>query len=233
VTATRAAWQPARVDALVATWTAPHPGWAPEKGGPNGWPEQVASVVVDAGGGEPLVLIDPLAPRPGAAADAFWSWLEERRAARGALAILLSNPYHGRSAPEIVARWPETRVHGHPLSHGKATVPVTRTTGDGDVAPGGVVAAAIDGLDDGELAWCIPAARALVFADAVLGAGEGRLRLAPPSWSKDAARYQQVFRGSLRRLLEGEAVERVLVSHGPSVLEGGGAALEAALAARD
>ena len=206
-----AAWSPEPVDERLSYWSAPHPGWTPASAGPTGWPERVTSAVVDVPGA-PLVLIDPLAPRGN---PAFWAWLEARRRARGGLAILLSNRYHGRSAPDILARWPDTPVYGHALTDGHATVPVTHTLSDGEPGPAGTQAVAIAGLDDGELAWRIPASSALFIADAALGRADGTLRLAPPSWLRDSSLYDSIFRPAVERALLGASV--ILVSHGDGV----------------
>ena len=210
-----AAWAPTPVDASLAYWRAPHPGWKPENAGPTGWPKDVASAVVDVDG-EPLVLIDPLAPPAGPAADAWWQWVDARRAARGGLVILVSNRYHGRSAPELVARWPGTPVYGAAATVGRASVPVTHVIADGDVAPGGIVAQAIDGLDDGEVAWHVQRSHALFVADAVLVDADGKLRPAPPSWCKDPKTYEPVFRPCLDKVLGGVRV--VIASHGEAVV---------------
>jgi glyoxylase-like metal-dependent hydrolase (beta-lactamase superfamily II) len=77
----------------------------------------------------------------------------------------------------------------------------------------------------GERVYWIPEHSALVFGDVVLGRAGG-LRL-PRSWIGEE-HYDEVVDG-LRGLLE-LPVERVLVTHGEPVLEGGHAALAAALA---
>ena len=222
-------WKPLAIDASLSYWLAPHFGWKPSNDTPDGWPEQVGCVAVDVPGA-PLVLVDPIAPngeRDPAGAAAFWAWLAGRHAARGGIAILLSNHYHGRHAPEIVAKYPGTRVYAAAITNGKASVGVTDVVGDGDVVPAGIVTRAIDGLDEGELAWHIPGSRALFFADAVLGTPDG-VRLAPPKWARDASLYDSVFVPSVRRLLALEA-EHVIPSHGPFVPGGGVRQLAAAL----
>ncbi len=204
-------WQPTALDASLSYWSAPHPGWKPEKGGPDGWPQEVRSAAVDVAGA-PLVLIDPLAPVAPEDA-AFWTWLSARRSARAGLAILLSNRYHGRSAADILTRFPETPVYSAASTDGHATVPVTHAVSDGASAPAGIVAVAIDGLDDGELAWHIPSSRTLYSADALLGTPTG-VRLAPRSWCKDSSTYDPLFLPSIRRLTS-LPIDHLLVSHGP------------------
>lgn len=46
------------------TWSALHPAWTPEDGGPEGWEQEVRSYALDAG--DSLVLFDPLVSVPDA-----------------------------------------------------------------------------------------------------------------------------------------------------------------------
>ena len=41
-------------------WTAAHPEWTPEAGGPDGWPQEVSSYAIDTP--ETFVVVDPVAP---------------------------------------------------------------------------------------------------------------------------------------------------------------------------
>lgn len=104
----------------------------------------------------------------------------------------------------------------------------------GDPLPCGVRAHRIEGTDPAECAFWIPAHRALVFADAVIGAGHGELRLCPPAWlaagEEGRERHASQLRPSIRGLVDLGA-ERVLPSHGAPVLAGGAAALAAAVLA--
>jgi glyoxylase-like metal-dependent hydrolase (beta-lactamase superfamily II) len=184
-------------------WVALHPAWKPENDTPTGWKQEVASIAYASPDGA-LVLIDPLVRD-----DATWRFLEE---ARRPIVVLHGNSYHGRSTEEVVART-------------GARVVAAAAAG----LPSGVTAVAIDGLGGSETAYLLPAVRAAVFADAVLGAGAGEVRVASPSWSDDKEGYERTFRAGLRRLLDHD-VERVLTSHGPPVLTGGRAALARALA---
>lgn len=166
------------------------------------WDEIVGSVALRDGDG--LTLIDPLAPPDGTdEARAFWRWVE----GASHVTVLLGNRFHARSSPELVARVG------------------ARVGGD---APG-VRAFAIDGLDGEELAFYLEEHETVVFADAVLGRGEGRLELAPRTWSNDPERYDTRFRPSLAPLAT-LRVERVLPAHGAPVLQRGARALADALA---
>jgi glyoxylase-like metal-dependent hydrolase (beta-lactamase superfamily II) len=205
-------WTPTRIDASLSYWLAPHFGWAPTKddGSPTTWPEQVAAAAYDAEGA-PFVLIDPIAPRDPDDAAAFWSWVEARGRARGDVALLISNRYHGRHAPEVRARFPRARVYGPESAHGLVNLEVTDRVSDGSVGPAGIVARSIANMEP-EVAWHIPSSRALFFADAVHGSGKG-VKLAPASWCADPAAYESAFVPSVRRLAGLEA-EHIIPSHG-------------------
>ena len=110
--------------------------------------------------------------------------------------------------------------------------PVTHPLLDGGVVPGGIRAFSLTGLNPDEMAFHVPEHRAVVVADSILGAGGGKLRVAPASWAEPGeegqSRYRARFRGELRRLAD-LPLDMILVSHGEPVLENGGAALAAAL----
>ena len=219
-------------------WSAPHPEWTPDKDRPGGWGRMVGCVYYEPPGrsAAPIVLIDPLAPPAGSPdATRFWSALDRdlERAARPVL-ILLGNSYHLRDATAF-----RERLAGSPGCVVSAHAETAARLGDARIEPfgaslseGGVETVPLDALDAGETAFFIREHRTLVLADAVLGAGEGRLAVAPLSWAAkgDAAeqRYREGFRSSLERLLELEP-EIVLPSHGAPILAGGREVLGAAL----
>ena len=181
-------------------WTAPHPDWTPEEGGPDGWERDVGCVYYEAPGA--VCLIDPLVPED--EAERFWRALDRdvERAGKP-VAVILTVYWHSRSADEIAARYGASRE-----------------------PPAGVEVFPIDrGYE--EVVFWLPEPRALVAGDALLGAPDGGVRLCPPSWRTKVD--DAVFRSSLARLLE-LPVERVLVSHGEPVLENGRDALARALA---
>jgi glyoxylase-like metal-dependent hydrolase (beta-lactamase superfamily II) len=221
-------WTPTRIDAELSFWLAPHFGWTPTRddGTPTQWPEQVAAAALDREGA-PFVLIDPIAPREPAEAAAFWAWVEARGRARRDVAILVSNRYHGRHAPQVLERFPAAHVYAIESVHGLVNLTVTDRLGDGGVAPGGIVARAIENMEDPEVAWHIPSSRALFFGDAVHGAGAG-LKLPPATWCRDPAAFESVLVPSLRRLVALEA-EHVIPSHGAFEPGGGVAKLRTAL----
>jgi len=152
------------------------------------------------GGPDAVVLVDPLAPPEDE--ERFWAALDRdvERAGKP-VRVLLTVSWHGRSVKAVAERY------------GAAT--------DGPL-PAGVEAHAAPAGD--ETVYWLPEHGALVFGDVVLDA-EGGVRLCPESWL-DGTLAQ--LKEELRPLLD-LPVERLLVSHGEPVLEGGHAALARAL----
>ena len=231
-----------RVDQLAAglwRWTAPHPDWTPDKAKPGGWGQRVGCVSYEpADRGEPLVLIDPLAPAEGdPSAVRFWRALDADVARRGTpVAVLLANFWHDRSAQAILDRYrakPGAEIWAHADARAHIPTEITRTFDAPARLPGGVMAYPTH-LMDAETIYYIPEHRALVVADALLGAGEGSLRVPPARWADETPegqrRYHEEFRGRLRALLD-LPIDMVLVSHGEPVLSGGAEALREALEA--
>jgi hypothetical protein len=226
-------------------WSAPHPEWTPAKDRPDGWPRMVGSIYFEAAPASPgsatgaVVLIDPLAPPAGSPeVVTFWSALD-RDVERAGLpvAIIVANGYHARGALEFDRRYAGKHgawTYAHADAVARLGFQPTRLIQAGAGLLPGVEVHPIDGLDAGETAIFIRPHRALVFADAVLGAGGGRLAVAPASWAAagEAAgqRYRERFRASLGRLLDLDP-SIVLPSHGDPVLAGGRDAFAAALAA--
>jgi hypothetical protein len=85
------------------TWTAAHPDWTPDEGGPDGWDPEVSSYMYESSDG--LVLFDPLILD-----DDTWRAVDERVASHGPPHILLTLFWHVRSSPEVANRYPGTRV---------------------------------------------------------------------------------------------------------------------------
>lgn len=216
-------------------WSSPHPEWTPEKGGPGGWEAEVASIHHE--GEDALVLIDPLVPEVPDDRERFWRALDLDLARLDGLPLvmLVSCHWHRRSAAEIAARYrerPGTAVMAHAEAAAFVAELAPRTFREGDALPGGVRGFRLEGIEPPETAFWIPARRALVFADAVIGAGSGELRLCPPSWLAAGAegkeRHASQLRPSVRRLCDLGA-ESVFPSHGSPVLASGGTALAAAV----
>jgi hypothetical protein len=192
------------------TWTAAHPAWTEDEGGPQGWDRVVRSYAYDSG--PCLVLVDPLAPP---------SLLEGLVESKD-VAVLLTEHCHVRSAADCVERFGAT-VHAPKAGVPKLSLPA-RGYEQGETLPGGVVAQlacyAIETI------FWIPAERAIVVGDALVG-GELGLHVQPESWHTEDMTPAS-FRGRLRPLLD-LPIELVLLTHGDPVLEDGREAVRAAL----
>lgn len=183
-------------------WTAPHPAWKPNAApdSPDDWERDVGCVLYQAP--EAAVFVDPLLPED---ADTFWAHTDPLVAGRPVFVLTTLAP-HRRSREEFAARY-------------KAAT---------SAVPGGVEAIPLHGA--AETMYWLPAVRALIAGDRILGDGNGGLRLNPESWMRHLSIGQSELRGLLRPLL-GLPVERVVVSHGTPILSGGAAALERLLEA--
>jgi len=133
-----------------------------------------------------------------------WDELD-RLVAMRPVSVLQTIGWHGRSCDEAIARYAATT----------------------DV-PAGVEA--IELPDAGETIFWLPGPRVLIPGDRIVGASGG-LRMCPESWLRylPSGITLAELREQLRPLLA-LPVERVLVSHGEPVLEGGREALAWALA---
>lgn len=208
-----------RVDRLAEglyAWTAPHPEW----GRPGGWSGEVVSFAVAEPGR--TILVDPLVPDDG------WEALDAVVA--GDVQILVTVPYHVRSAATASARYGRAPVWGHPacsrrLPPGAPLRELTPTS-----APEGVGAYAIGSPPRHETPVRIASQRALVFGDAVVGTPDGDLRVWDDPY-EPGSRRERWYRGRFLPTLAPLArldVDRVLVTHGPSVLRDGRRALREA-----
>ncbi len=216
----------ARIRPNLWRWTAPHPDWTPDEGGPEGWEREVASYLYD--GGDALVLFDPLAPPDGTRdAARFWDELDRDIERAGSPHILLTVYWHVRSSPAILERYDGARLWAHTRAAQpiRKRVRVTDTFRPGEPLPGGVEAR--ESGRGGEILFWIPEHGALVAGDVLLGAAGGGLRVCPDSWLGERITPQEL-RERLRRLLE-LPIELILLTHGEPVLERGRDALERAL----
>jgi hypothetical protein len=181
-------------------WRAPHPEWSRR----SEWEREVASVYYEAP--DAVCLFDPLIP-PGA--ERLWAVLDQEIDRAGkSVAVLLTVPWHRRSADVVGARYGSER-EGWELSLRSREPPL------------GVESITISHSDE-RMFW-IPAHRALIAGDVLLGTGSG-LKVCPVAWITRAAHYPGDFLASLGGVLE-LPVERVLVSHGEAVLADGRSAL--------
>jgi glyoxylase-like metal-dependent hydrolase (beta-lactamase superfamily II) len=182
------------------------------------WKKEVGSVCLETE--EEIVLIDPLIPSEDR--DTFLRALD-RDVQRGAkpVHVLITVYYHARSSRELAERygarlWARTAAKRRIKNRAGEPTDVFEA---GDPLPGGVQA--FDAGDRAEVVYWLPEHRAIVAGDVLLG--EPELRLCPKSWLGKGTTHDDL-KAALRPLLE-LPVERVLVSHGPPVLEDAGAAL--------
>jgi hypothetical protein len=202
-------------------WTARHPEWHPGEFG-----AEVASFAAKADDGT-LLLIDPLLPEqdPNAVLDLLDNQAGER------VAILISVPYHVRSSEELRKRYDAT-IHGHKAAAKRlSSKSGFHEIDPGATLPGGVTAYTIGKPRRHEMPLHVPSHDALVFGDAVVEV-DGAVRV----WASDkvdakARRfYRERFNPTLEPLLE-VSFDRVLVTHGRPLMDGGKRALREALAA--
>lgn len=210
-------------------WTARHPDWTPEQGGPEGWEPEVASYYCETG--SDLILIDPILPADVDDRDRFWRALDRDVERVGRPNIVLTCAWHARSTAEVLDRYGGARLWT--AADGVEELPSGVVTSDrfrpGDPLPGG--SAAIAGLVFDEVAdmlvW-LPSHSALVAGDTLVGGGPAGIRVCPDSWLGDLnpADARVALRDRVREL----PVERLLPTHGEPVLSGAREALERALA---
>ena len=181
--------------------------WHPE------WRQEVGAVAVDTPDG--LVLIDPIDPPP---------------EVRSPEHVLVTVHWHARTAGELNAPhvWAPARAVRRLKNRG---VVVTDPFEKDPELPGGIKA--LPCAREGEVLYWLPQQKALVAGDVLLGAGakphatSEPLRLCPENWL-DGATTKQLVK-SLLPILE-LPVERILVSHGDPVLQGGRDVLQALIA---
>lgn len=163
------------------------------------------------------VLIDPLVPGQGL--DGF------HEAAVAPSAVLLSNRHHYRDSGVLAERFGCkiycNRAGLHDFVHGEQV----QGFDIGDVLPGGAVAYEVGALCPDDTALYLPAARAVVFADAVVRGGphraEGPLGFVPDSLMDDPEATKRGILRSCQRLLGELEFDSVLLAHGGPVVGDG------------
>jgi hypothetical protein len=205
-------------------WSARHPEWHPGEFG-----AEVASFAAQAG--DDTLLIDPLLPPE---PDEVLRTIDGALGAR--LAILITIPYHVRSAEQLWRRYrgdAETTIHGHPAAAKRLDDrSAFREIEPGATLPGGATAHAIGKPRRYETPLHLPSHHALVFGDAVAEV-DGRL-VVWTSTKVDAQVerfHRERFNPTLEPLLELD-FDTVLVTHGEPLLSGGKRALRRALDAK-
>jgi glyoxylase-like metal-dependent hydrolase (beta-lactamase superfamily II) len=192
------------------TWTALHPDWTPDDGGPEGWEQRVRSYALDAG--DCLVLFDPLVETRD---------VEELAAGRP-VHVVLTCRWHRRSSGELVERLAATVHAPAEDAHALGVPAVAYQLGDdlpGDVEP------QVGGYPSEATLW-LRSHRALVTGDVFLG-GERGFRVQPDSWLAEGL-TPQALREQLRPLLE-LPLELLLPTHGDPVVVGARDTLSRAL----
>jgi hypothetical protein len=183
-------------------WTAAHPSWEYWPGHERLSPE-VGCVYYEAD--DATVLVDPLVP--GGEEMDFFRHLDADVERRGLpVVILLTADWHRRSADELASRY-DARVGG--------------------ALPAGIEEIPIDGADERQVAYFLRPHAALVVAEIFWVDVDGELLVG----QSPALKRPHELEASLGRLLE-LPVERLLVSHGESVLEDAKARMAEALARR-
>jgi hypothetical protein len=222
------------MDELVAgirRWTAPHPEYRPAV-------EEVGSYALIAG--PALLLVDPLLPaEEDERRKPVLAGLDLLAAAAARVELLITIPYHTRSAEALYERFAQerpTRIWGHANVRKRLrpstplhVVPPGPAGTAAPVAGGAAEACAIGRPRRSEYPMYVPELRAVVFGDAVVGA-QGGLRFWNQSSSTGEDWYRDVFAPTLAPLAE-RPVEHVLVTHGPPVIGDGQRQLALCLAA--
>ncbi len=202
-------------------WTARHPEWHP-----GGFGDEVASFAVEALEG--TVLIDPLLPADDEDVASVLDGLAAER-----VRILITIPYHVRSAEQLRDRWRGSRdvtIHGDERVARRLRDPAGfEPLRPGDRLPGGIRAHQIGRPRRAEMPLELPSHRALAFGDAVVEAG-GSLHVWDSPLDTDRRRrwWDERLLPTLRALVD-LPVERILVTHGEPVMDRGREALAAAL----
>jgi hypothetical protein len=201
-------------------WTLRHPEWHPP-----GFEEVASYAVRDHVG---TVLIDPLV---GGDEDPVLGDLDAL--VEGGLRIVVTIPYHVRSAEPLWRRYRERHeatIHGHP----RVASRLSDTSGFRPLQPGAMIGGELEAEAIGrprraEMPVWLPSHRALAFGDAVIEVG-GELRVweEEPVTEQRQGWYRERYLPTLARLLDHD-VERVLVTHGRPVLRDGARALQRAL----
>ena len=217
-------------------WVTPHPDWKPEFDRPDGWGRMVASVYAEFD--DATVLIDPLVPADEEDRERFWGALDRDVSERSqAVLILVGCVDHGRSADEVAERYRasgcEVQIVGDAAIRAGVSCRLGATFEEVSL-PDGLRTVPIIGMSPGERAFVLDPWRAAVFSDAVIGAENGRVRVAPPSWGvktpEGRALYDREFRPSIGAVAATRP-DIVLPSHGDPILTGGAAVLREAVTA--
>ena len=202
-------------------WATRHPEWHPS----TEFGAEVACWALREDGG--TVLIDPLVPEDD---EAFAGELDA--IVDGEVAIVVTIPYHVRSAEPLAQRYSAT-VYGHAdvARRFEADDVPFEAIEPGQTFAHGMTCRRVGSPPRKELPVYVPGRRALAFGDAIVAVEDGlRVWVQRPINGKREQWYRERLVPTLGPLLELD-VEQVLTTHGPPVLSGGRDALREALAA--
>jgi hypothetical protein len=208
-------------------WTAPHPEWRPA----HEWAAEVASYALVLP--DTVVLVDPQAPPGGTSeAEAFWRDLDRLLERHARAEVMITIPYHARSAETVQERYRRkaVRVWGHPATASRLSsgVPI-QAIEPGQPLAAGATAYPIGNPRRQEMPLYFPSHKALAFGDAVVGVGRTLRVWDLLTSERRAAWYRTRFLPSLEPLLELD-IAHVLVTHGPPAIGDGRRKLARALA---
>lgn len=204
------------------SWARRHPEWHPGDFG-----AEVVSFMAEAG--DETVLVDPLLDGDD---DPAWGPIE-RAGAGGPVRVFITIGYHVRSAEQVRDRLgpgaPVT-IHGHKAIARRLQSPAGfEPFVAGDDLPAGVSAHAIGNPRRQETPLLISSHGALVFGDAVVGTEDGPRIWAQEKLSEKILKFNRERFGPSLEPLFGLDFDRLLMTHGPSLLEGGKAGLREAI----
>ena len=198
------------------SWARRHPEWHPGEFG-----AEVVSFLARAGEhGEETLLIDPLLIGED---DPAWELIGSVAGER--IRVLITITYHVRSAEVVRDRFAGVRpvtIHGHPaIAKRLGSTAGFEPFAAGDPLPAGVSAHPIGKPRRFETPLLLPSHRALAFGDAVVGTAQGPRIWAQEKIDERVLRFHaERFAPSLQPLLELD-FDRLLLTHGPSSIEGG------------
>ena len=212
------------LDGLWA-WRARHPEWHPGE-----WGAEVVSWALRAG--DDALLVDPLIPEDG---EAVWALVEQLATDARRLAVLVTIPYHVRSAEPIRERLAGPTpfsIHGHAACRDRlSSAGGFEELVPGRELPGGAVSYEIGNPKRFETPIGLPSHDALAFGDSIVGTPDG-LRMWSAREVDDGRRrfFAERFAPTFEPLVALRSAN-VLVGHGPSAIGDGAAQLERAVSA--
>lgn len=215
--------EPVELATGLWSWARRHPEWHPGDFG-----AEVISYLAQAD--DETLLVDPLLIGED---DPAWKLIES--VGNGPIRVLITIGYHVRSAEDVRERFAgdaqrPVSIHGHKaIARRLASTKGFEPFAAGDPLPGGISAHAIGNPRRNETPLLLPSHDALIFGDAVVGTEIGPRIWAQEKIDERVLRFnRERFGPSLAPLLELD-FDRLLLTHGPSLLSGGKAGLRKAI----